>query len=158
MSEENGEKKIKVTDRRMFTADGELRDDYRHLDETAVEEPRSEVEAPSETTVSEPPAPEPSTPVIGEIQSHESPGGGQVPQKPAFLDLVAMLAEPVPIYLGDVQLGEGGPPPDRNLARFHIDLLDVLREKTEGNLESQEKAVLEDLIYQLRMRFVHKRE
>jgi hypothetical protein len=35
--------------------------------------------------------------------------------------------------------------------------LDVLREKTAGNLSPQEDAMLEDVLYQLRVAFVEKR-
>ncbi len=43
------------------------------------------------------------------------------------------------------------------MARLHIDLLDVLRQKTAGNLTAQERAFLEDLLYRLRVRYVQKR-
>jgi hypothetical protein len=80
------------------------------------------------------------------------PGSG-----PSFFDLVAVLAEPVPLYLGDAPLPDGQSAENMEAARFHIDLLDVLRQKTAGNLSTQESAVLEDILYRLRMRFVQKR-
>ncbi len=80
------------------------------------------------------------------------PDGG-----PSFFDLLAVLAEPVSVYLGDVDLGDGGSAENLDAARAYIDLLDVLRRKTAGNLDAQETAVLEDLIYRLRMRYVQKR-
>ena len=43
------------------------------------------------------------------------------------------------------------------MARLHIDLLDVLRQKTAGNLTAQELAVLEDFLYRARVRYVQKR-
>jgi hypothetical protein len=43
------------------------------------------------------------------------------------------------------------------MARFYIDLLAVLRQKTAGNLTAQEAAFLEDLLYRLRVRYVQKR-
>ena len=43
------------------------------------------------------------------------------------------------------------------MARLHIDLLDVLRQKSAGNLTAQEAAVLEDVLYRLRLRYVQKR-
>ena len=42
-------------------------------------------------------------------------------------------------------------------ARLYIDLLEVLKEKTEGNLGPEEQGLLEDLLYQLRLRYVQKR-
>ena len=36
----------------------------------------------------------------------------------------------------------------------HIDLLDVLEEKTKGNLSDDEKRVLDTVLYELRMQYV----
>jgi hypothetical protein len=68
-----------------------------------------------------------------------------------------MMAEPVPIYLGDAQLPDGQDATNLEMARLHIDLLEVLRQKTAGNLTAQERAFLEDLLYRLRVRYVQKR-
>ena len=43
---------------------------------------------------------------------------------------------------------------DIELARYKIDLLSMISEKTEGNLSDDEKRQLEEIIYQLRMVFV----
>jgi len=43
---------------------------------------------------------------------------------------------------------------DRNLARFNIDLLLVLQEKTKGNLKSDEQKFLDAVIQDLQMKFV----
>ncbi|MGZ3772744.1 MAG: DUF1844 domain-containing protein [Pseudobdellovibrionaceae bacterium] len=43
---------------------------------------------------------------------------------------------------------------DKNMARFNIDLLLVLQEKTKGNLTSDEQKFLENLINDLQMKFV----
>ena len=75
---------------------------------------------------------------------------------PSFFDLVAMLAEPVPIYLGDARLPDGESAENLEMARFYIDLMDVLRQKTLGNLSAEESAFLEDLLYRLRVRYVQK--
>ena len=44
---------------------------------------------------------------------------------------------------------------DFEQARFAIDLLDVLREKTEGNRSAEESVVIEEILATLRMAFVH---
>jgi hypothetical protein len=44
--------------------------------------------------------------------------------------------------------------PDSNQARYAIDMLEVLAEKTKGNLNSAEQSFLEDVLHQLRMAFV----
>ncbi len=43
---------------------------------------------------------------------------------------------------------------DKNMARFNIDLLVVLQEKTKGNLSSDEAKFLESLISDLQMKYV----
>lgn len=183
----NEGKAIKITDRRIFTPDGQLREEYRFLDEksTAPEPPGDAPEAAA-------PAP-PAAPVTGAGGSAQGPPGSAGPQGPAgaqwsqpqappqqqhgagdyssarlelpmtppgmgpsFFDLAAMLAEPIPIYLGDVDLPDGQPAENLEMARLYIDLLDVLRQKTAGNLNAQESAFLEDLLYRLRVRYVQK--
>ena len=58
-----------------------------------------------------------------------------------------------------IHLGEGQPSPgagdiDLPLARQTIDILSLLEEKTRGNLSAEERQVLEQILYELRMRFV----
>lgn len=43
---------------------------------------------------------------------------------------------------------------DLDLARFNIDLLRMLRDKTKGNLTSDEQAFLESIVTDLQMKFV----
>lgn len=151
-------KEIKVTDKRMFTPEGELKEEYRFLDEKSTSTAQAEpAPAPSpQPRVAErepapyqapPRAPEPE-PAFPEI-SPELEG-------PSFYDLVAMMAEPVPIYLGDARLPDGQVATNLEMARLHIDLLEILRQKTSGNLTPQERAFLEDLLYRLRVRYVQK--
>ena len=47
-------------------------------------------------------------------------------------------------------------PAEKNLpaARQTIELLEMLGEKTRGNLEEEERKLLESLLYDLRMRYV----
>ncbi|MFY9822673.1 MAG: DUF1844 domain-containing protein [Thermoanaerobaculia bacterium] len=162
----NEKKEIKVTDKRMFLPDGKLREEYSFLDEKSTAEPAAEPPAAAQ-------APPPPTPPVAEARGPEpapqwepppqaGPAGWDTSPLPAelegasFFDLVAMLAEPVPIYLGDAPLPDGGSAENPDMARFHIDLLDILRQKTAKNLTAQESAFLEDLLYRLRVRYVQK--
>lgn len=43
---------------------------------------------------------------------------------------------------------------DKELARFNIDLLVVLQDKTKGNLSSDESKFLENLVSDLQMKYV----
>ncbi|HEX4965861.1 MAG TPA: DUF1844 domain-containing protein [Thermoanaerobaculia bacterium] len=160
----NEKKEIKVTDKRMFTSDGKLREEYRFLDEKSTAAPAAEPPAAPA------PAPPPASPQAApEARRPEPPRpagpGPQVEMPPAmppelggpsFFDLVAMLAEAVPIYLGDARLPDGQSAENLEMARFHIDLMDVLRQKTLGNVTAEESAFLEDLLYRLRVRYVQK--
>jgi len=151
------EKQIKVTDKRMFTPEGELREEYRLRAEKSTGEaaiPAPEAAPPPEAAPSPAPAPprrgeEPAAPPL-ELPGTE-PGLG-----PSFYDLVSMMAEPIPLYLGDMELPDGQMVENLEMARLHIDLLDVLRQKTAGNLTVQEAAFLEDLLYRARVRYVQK--
>lgn len=139
--------KVKVTDKRMFTREGELREEYSFLKDVAPEDPPPGIDPGAD----EPPDAAPERPPV---DLPEMPGVGS---EPTFFELLSVLAEPAAVYLGDARLPEGESAEDLELARMYIDLLDVLREKTLGNLTAQESSVLEDLLYRLRMRYVQKR-
>lgn len=148
-------RELKVTDKRMFTADGELREEYRFLEEEAATPAPPEPDPGAEDALAA--AEPPPGPDIGRSPPLEIPGTGPELGAPTFLDLLGFLAEPIPIYLGDAALPTGETNEDLEMARLHIDLLDLLRQKTAGNLTAQEATVLENLLYQFRMRFVQKR-
>ena len=163
------EKQIKVTDKRMFTPDGELREEYRFLNEkstaAAAPEPAPEpATAPAASARSEnrsDPRTAPSAPQAPAYAPEDFEDAGAPPPEgagygPSFYDLVSMMAEPIPLYLGDVGLPNGQMVENLEMAGLHIDLLDVLRQKTAGNLTAQESAFLEDLLYRLRVRYVQK--
>ena len=46
---------------------------------------------------------------------------------------------------------------DRNRAKFNIDLLIMLREKTNGNLNGDEEKFLESVISDLQMKFIQEK-
>lgn len=169
---------IKVTDKRMFTPDGELREEYRFLEERAKEAPAgSGAEATPGAEAASGPAPSPGPAAGGMIETEGGPGAGSAAapdtgsaadrpvddfpdaegESPGFFDLLGVLAEPVPFYLGDAALPTGERQENLEAARFYIDLLDTLRRKTGGNLTAQEADALEDVLYRLRVRYVQKR-
>ena len=74
---------------------------------------------------------------------------------PQFLNYVSSLAYQALIFLGEI------PNPMTNLqeanleqAKFIIDTLTMLKEKTSGNLSSQESDLLGNSLYELQMKFV----
>jgi hypothetical protein len=145
------EKEIKVTDKRMFTADGELREEYQQAEENqdlergAAEEEPVEKQPPQSTP---PPEPAPRS------EPTATPAG---PGQPTFFDLVSVIAEPISLYLGDSTLPDGDSMENLEIARLYIDLLEVLRQKVAGNLDPEEQKFLDELLYRIRMRYVQKR-
>jgi hypothetical protein len=162
-------KDLKVTDKRIFTPEGELRDEFRHLRDQPPPPPPPprppEAQAPDRQPahpVEPAPSPRPAAgptaaPAAEPSPRLELPGTPPGFGAPSFFDLVAVLAEPVSLYLGDMRLPDGQSAENLEMARLHIDLLDVLRQKSAGNLTAQESAVLEDVLYRLRLRYVQKR-
>lgn len=144
------ENKIKVTDKRMFTPDGELRDEFQGRDAESEESASAASEAAPEVP------PVPAGVIAAEVPGETPPIDQQV-ARPTIYDLVSILAQPIALYLGDAALPDGESMENLDLARLHIDLLEVLRDKTQGNLTSEESTFLDNLLYQLRMRYVEKR-
>lgn len=74
---------------------------------------------------------------------------------PDFSTLVAMFSTQAMVSLGIIPPpGSDKPQVNLPLAKHFIDLLGVLEDKTTGNLETNEKIMLESTLHQLRMAFV----
>jgi hypothetical protein len=58
----------------------------------------------------------------------------------------------------DAPEGSSPGPPNLPLARQTIELLEMLQQKTRGNLDQDEEKLLESLLYDLRMGYVRARE
>ena len=84
--------------------------------------------------------------------SNPSQGSG-VPV--SFSSFVISLGSSSLMLMGE-QLDPDQPPMPANLpqAKEIIDLLSVLEDKTKGNLTTEEQAVLRDMLYALRMKYV----
>ena len=82
-------------------------------------------------------------------------GPGEIPPA-SFEMLLTSLATEAMMSMGQMPI-PGIEQPEVNLpqAQYVIDTLYVLQEKTEGNLSTEETALLEDLLHQLRMMYVH---
>jgi hypothetical protein len=87
--------------------------------------------------------------------SRESePADGQLPPA-TFESLVSMLVTQTLASLGQIPIGdEQKPVVMLDHAKFHIDLLSMLEEKTNGNLTPAEANLLTNLLHELRMVFV----
>ena len=85
---------------------------------------------------------------------------GQKPQQPFQIDFstfIMSLTSSAFYHLGDIADPETGKT-ETNLPAVNqtIDMLTMLREKTKGNLNEEENKLLEQLIYELQMKYVAK--
>ena len=89
------------------------------------------------------------------LEYDEGPGKeGPLPQG-NFAALISMLATQALFALGLIQIrGEDPRAPDLEMARYNIDMLETLAEKTKGNLTDEEQQVLSNTLSDLRMGFV----
>lgn len=136
---------FKVTDRRLFNADGSLRDDV------PAEQPAAPVVTPAQTPSNLPasaaaPAPQEDEQEISEEDMSE------------FMEVIMDLAAPAFIHLGMAEHPATGKP-EVNLPAAHqaIDRLRVLREKTHGNLTNKEEQFFDGVLADLQMQFVSMR-
>ena len=94
--------------------------------------------------------------------STETAGAGvdhqhQQPFQLDFSTFIMSLTSSAFYHLGDIADPETGKT-ETNLPAVHqtIDMLTMLREKTQGNLSTEENKLLEQLIYELQMKYVAK--
>jgi hypothetical protein len=129
-SEDSEPKGFKVVDRRRV----------------GVDEPAPEPEAPAPSPPTEPPSPEAAPQSL-----HE-----QVLGPIDFQTFLVSLATSALIHLGEAPNPETGKT-EGSLphAKQTIDLLALLQQKTSGNLTPDEARLLQDLLRDLRLRFVH---
>lgn len=104
----------------------------------------------------EPPAPAAAPPGRAEDVAHEQAPLPGAEAERSLVGLFMMLASSAVIALGDA--------PDPVTGQHHhdpahaadaIELLILLREKTEGNRSAEESQVLDDLLYDLQLRYVN---
>lgn len=135
MEEEKKEKGFVIKDRRLFDESGSVRQE----DEAAEE--------PGKTKTDDPP-------IAPETAASSETEEGPLPEI-NFTSFVFSLSTTAMYHFGDF------PDPvtkkgQRNLpaAKQTIDILSILRTKTEGNLDEEEKQLLDKLLFELRMRYV----
>jgi Domain of unknown function (DUF1844) len=74
----------------------------------------------------------------------------------SFTAFVLSLASTAAIHFGDLPDPVSGKPGEKNLegAAQMIEILALLDQKTRGNLTAEERQVLDQVLYELRLRFV----
>lgn len=143
MAEEN-QSAFKITDRRLFNPDGSLRDDAE-----IQEDPIPPVAPPQlQTATAEPAAP----------PSEDLPDDDVMPEQTMFTDFIMNVASSAFIYMGLVEHpATGRRQVDMMAAKESIDVLMMLREKTNGNLSRGEEKFFDELLTDLKTQYVSMR-
>ncbi|MCL6565188.1 MAG: DUF1844 domain-containing protein [Acidobacteriia bacterium] len=131
---------FRVVDRRLFTAEGELRPE-------AVQQKQAEQTATAQPSRTEPESRPATSPAAQEREPPRS--------SPSFQLLIDFLARNAAVLLGgyaDPRTGQAIV--DLDGARELLDMLDALREKTRGNLTAEEERLLTDVLGSLKLSYV----
>jgi hypothetical protein len=147
--EEQEEKpRFKVVDRRRFTDAGDRREGVEDRVES-VEAKKAEPPVPGQK------APPPSAPQSAPEPKKEAQSSAPRPSGLTFALFVQSLAQQSLMALGMMPWPDTGlvePRPDQ--ARETIDLLDILAEKTQGNLSPEEEQILGGVLPELKMAYL----
>lgn len=168
MAEKEKDTGFKVSDRRLFTAEGELR-----AEATEEEAPAPAPAQNTASVVAEAPAPAesdiPAPPTATEQQQQhdaynksardldtqvELSGHSAKELEVSFERFMASLYMTAMLQLGLMHEQGGQPGVDLIGARQTIDTLGMLAEKTKGNLTPKEQGFLQNCLYELRMAYV----
>lgn len=89
---------------------------------------------------------------MAEVQ-HTPQSAGEMTRR--FIEFVLMQAQQVALMLGQMPGPDGKPmKPNLPVARIFIDQLDMIREKTRGNLTNEESDLLNKVLSDLQLAFV----
>lgn len=170
MAEKKQDAGFTVTDRRLFTTDGELRSDLPEekpsqestASATAVAAPKSDT-----PTANEEKAPPPPTAAEQKANAEayqksskdldarvELSGHSAKELEITFERFMASLYMSAMMQMGMMHEEGGQPRIDLIAARQTIDTLGLLQTKTKGNLTSTEENFLQNCLYELRMAYV----
>jgi len=166
LAEHKHDESFKVVDRRPFTAEGELRPEV--VDEERRERESAKILSEKQATKPEAaPAAAASKEIVGDASGAASgiaagttaagaaPRQEVIAQSRNFQMLIDFLARNAAAMLGgmtDPRTGQAFL--DLEGAHEMIDLLDVLREKTKGNLATEDNALLVEVIGSLKLSFM----
>lgn len=150
---------FKVVDRRLFTEDGELRKDaveQERREEEAAKARKPVPSAQSQPSKAAPPAPAGPAPVAPAGTADGAPAEADtIPASRNFQMLVDFLTRNAAAMLGGMADPRTGQPfLDLEGAREMIDMLDVLREKTRGNLAKADEDLLIEVLGSLKLTFM----
>ncbi len=152
-------KELKVTDKRIFTPEGDIREEFRSdikpSDPNAARPPERPPEKPTEKPPQDRREKSAGPPPGGErrrtmAERAESPGT-------PFAEFVQQLIAQAYMFLGMLRSPNAPKPTiDVAAARDMIEILTMLKEKTEGNLTPEEEDFLTTHLGELKLAFVQR--
>lgn len=141
-----------VVDRRPFTSEGELKDEFRQQPARA---PAPDTPASGEKATAAAAQQTAREKASDTARREFSKQGPPRDYKADFSQLIVSFATTAMYQLGLVRGPQGGAPQaDPDAARHTIDMLGVIEEKTRGNLTPEEQRILEESLYDLRMSYL----
>lgn len=157
MSEEK--KDFVVKDRRIFSQDAEIRTDDDKKEDAASEQPdvdkqdkAADAYRAAEASSSAEAAPDEAAQTKAAAEGEEE--GARFPEI-NFPTFVASLNASALVHLGVIEdPATGSKSKNLPMAKQTIDILSMLEEKTEGNLAPDEKNMLQNILYDLRILYV----
>lgn len=76
------------------------------------------------------------------------------PMEASFSMIIMSIASSAAMSMGLTPNPDNKIEVDKNIARFNIDLLTVLKEKTKNNLTAEEKGLMDHIVQDLQLKFV----
>ena len=151
-------KELKVTDKRIFTPEGDIREEFQN--EIRPTEPQaaqsSEPPRPPEAAAAPKPAPAPEPPKPREERRRSLADKATSPGTP-FANFIQSLVAQAYMFLGMLR-DPRQPQPifDAEAAHETIDILALLKEKTAGNLTPEEEDFFEAHLGDLKLAYVQR--
>ena len=164
--EEEKPRAFKVDDRRRFSPEGELKPEFQGADEPAA---TARTDAPTggstDTASSAAAASSSASASTGSARAADRPSAAQsraranagVAPEITFGTFVVGLSTQALVHLGEIPDPlSGQPSADLPAAQQLIDIIAILKDKTRGNLDRDEDALLETILFELRMKYVER--
>ena len=140
MEEQEDKRGFKIQDRRRFSPEtGEARETGETTQSSEAPSPDLATARPEESRTEQPRNQRPTA----------------VPPELSFSSFILGLSTQALMYMGEIPAAPGQPvQTDLEAAQQMIDVLAMLKQKTAGNLDTGEAAMLENALFDLRMRYV----
>lgn len=154
--EEQDSSEFKVDDRRLFTSEGNLREDesssegQKREDESSTGDQKKSSQAGSPEQDK---GPQDSPSESSSVSSSTSTGDTEAPVD--FSSFLISLATTALVHLGEIpDPATGEASENLEAGKQMIEIIAILKEKTSGNLDDDESRLLDELLYELRMKYL----